>query len=199
MERLTPLPARIRHLTIPDIFSVSQIAVGRDCRLKALIGMQEAIEEKLAPNPAAELGTIYHSLVEKAVRKLSLEEGDAEDRLESFLDGLLEETQARLKEDPRTAPYADLRETMSPKAWQKKRRSFIDLAREYVENEPRRRVAAHSGRRGEFCFEALIANGRWAEVPIAVPGLRLKGRIDVLERKGEAIKLIKGPWRITST
>jgi RecB family exonuclease len=42
---------------------------------------------------------------------------------------------------------------------------------------------------GAFRFENLLRDGRWVEVPIEVPELRLKGRIDVLDRRGKEAKI----------
>ena len=70
-ERLTVLPDPIRRVTIPETFSVSQIVAVDDCFLKVLIEMQGADVEQLPPNPSAELGKVFHSLLEKVVKGLS--------------------------------------------------------------------------------------------------------------------------------
>lgn len=186
---MTALPGPIRRVMIPQTFSVSQIAAA-DCFLKVLIEMKGATIEQLPPNPSAELGTVFHSLLEKAVKGFSAREETSVEALEILLYLLLDETHARLERDIRTSSYADLTRTLTPLAWERKRRSFVDVAFEFINNEPHLERAFKGAGNGGFCFEAARRDGCWVEVPIQVPHLRLKGRIDVLERKGEEIKIV---------
>jgi hypothetical protein len=50
--------------------------------------------------------------------------------------------------------------------------------------------ATHKRRGGDFSFKDARGDGHWVEVPICVPSLRLRGRIDFLERNGDDIKIV---------
>ena len=190
VERLTSLPDPIRQVTIMETFSVSQIVAADECFLKVLVTRQEDGVVPLPPNPFAELGKVFHSLLEEAVRGLFDEEVVSQKGIEKVLDRLMKETHGRLEKDPRTASFADLTRTMTILEWERKRRSIIDVALEFVDNVRHGELTSHGARNKRFCFEDAQGDGRWVEVPIDVPDLRLKGRIDVLERKGGEIKIL---------
>jgi hypothetical protein len=174
-ESLTVLPDPIRQMTIPEMFSVSQIVAVDQCFLKVLVSMQGDAIGRLPPNPSAELGKVFHSLLEETVKGFSDGEKASLKDLEALLNHLLNETRTKLEKDPHTASYADLTQTMTPLAWSRKRRSLLDAAFGFVERVSCGKETSHSARKGGFHFEDAKGNGRWVEVPIRVPTLRLKG------------------------
>ena len=189
-KRIIVLPDPIRLVTIPKTFSVSQIVAVDDCFLKVLMAIQGDSIARLLPNPSAELGKVFHSLLEKAVKGFSNGEDASLEGLEIVLDRLLNETRTKLEKDPQTASYADLPKTMTPLAWERKRRSLLDTAFDSINSMQYVKKTSPRVRNGGFGFEDAKGNGRWVEVPICVPALRLKGRMDVLERTGDEIKII---------
>ncbi len=189
-KRLISLPDPIRQMTIPEIFSVSQIVTADDCFLKVLKSTQRDALRRLLPNPSAKIGTVFHTLLESAVKGFFNGENLSLEALETMLDHILDETQRKLAKDPRTSIYADLTQTMTPLVWRRKRRSFIDTAFEITNSVRHVKKKIYRRRQGGFGFEDMKGDGRWVEVPICIPALRLKGKIDVLERKGDKIKIV---------
>jgi len=175
---------------IPKTFSVSQIVAADDCFLKVLMAMQREVVEPLRKSPAAELGRVFHSLMEEAVKGFSRGEEISLVGLEKELDQLLDETRKRLEGDSRTISYVNLLQTMPPLTWERKRRSLLDAAFAIVDSNLDRNRTNRGARKERFCFENTKGDGRWVEVPIHVPDLRLKGRIDLVEREGDQIKLV---------
>jgi hypothetical protein len=110
--------------------------------------------------------------------------------LETALDSLLNDAKVRLEKDARTASYANLKQTMTPLGWERKRRSIVDTACEFISNVRHIRNSTSSKLNDGFHFEDARGNGRWSEVPIYVPTLRLKGRIDLVERNANEIRIM---------
>ena len=188
--RLKSLPATIGQVTIPETFSVSQIVAVTGCFFKALMDKQGGDEERLCPHPSAELGNVFHSLLEESVKGIFNEKDTSVEALNALLDRLLENAQVKLKNNAKTAAYANLKQTMTPLAWERKRRSIIDTALEFINNIRHVQKSPSIKRNEGFSFKDARGNGRWAEVPIYVPTLRLKGRIDILERTANEIKIV---------
>ncbi len=189
-KHLIFIPDPIPQVTIPEIFSVSSMVVAADCFLKVLMSMKGGVVERLRPDPSAELGKVYHSLLEEVVKGFPNGKETSLEVLEATLDRLLGEAQKELERDPHTASYADLTQTMTPLGWSRKRRSLVDAALGFIDSTPRGKMAPHRARKGGFRFENAKGHGRWVEVPISVTALRLKGRIDVLERTTNEIKIV---------
>ena len=183
------LPDPICFVTTPEVFSVSQIVTANDCLLKGLLTFQNDDVVPLKSNPSAELGKVFHSLVEEAVRGFSEKKDVSIKMMEEMLDHILQKKEQLLKSDPSTAQYANLSKTMTPLAWERKRRTLLDLAFEFVGNSRSVRREQNKKQWHDFDYRNLSGDGRWTEVPIHVPELRLKGRIDLLERTGEEIKI----------
>lgn len=187
-ERLICLPDPVREVTIPYWFSISQIVLARDCSMRFLLQLQKHVKP-LPLGPWAELGKIFHTLLEHAVKGLIEDHESSVESLCHYLDRLLNEARMILEKDPHTASYADLATTMTPLAWERKRESLVELAFEFSQRQRRQKYSDYPGANG-FSFENAKGNGRWAEVAIQVPSLRLRGRIDLLEREGEDTRII---------
>lgn len=159
------------------VFSPSQLAFGDECLLRAVLGSTRDVP-MLSANPIALLGSVFHKLLELSVRGEVPREGSPIEDVQRTLDRLLDEQDQRLASvwvgDP-----PKLRQLMAPLAWRRKRRDVLDLAEKYLnESAPRSRGTE----RRERIARTLPPNGRWAELTIEAPALRLRGKVDLLER-----------------
>ena len=170
------------------MFSVSAIASAGACLLKVVI-QAFSHEGTLLKGPLAVLGSIAHEMVERAMRGFGRTGETTFEELELVLGSLLDDARERLCGNPATAPYSNLLCTMSPLAWARKRRAILDIAYESAGRVLPYGGASDSHNHGTFRFENLLRDGRWVEVPIEVPELRLKGRMDVLYRRGRETKI----------
>ena len=187
-RRLKNLPDPILQVTIPHMFSVSEIASVDACMLKPIF-KASSHESSLLSGPSAVLGSLAHDLVERAMRGIRRTGKAALTELEQLLDSLLNDARERLGENPTTAPYSDLPRTMSPLAWARRRRNILDLAYESAGKAEPYEKAFYPRSHGGFRFENLLLDGRWVEVPIEVLELRLRGRMDILKRRRTETKI----------
>jgi hypothetical protein len=113
-----------------------------------------------------------------AVRGEIPRKGSVADDTARALEQLLESAAARFSTMwPTSVP--DLRSVFPPLVWRRKRRIVLDLAESYVSGEiPTLQVPATEESRRP---EDLPSTGRWSEVKISVPELRLAGRADLVE------------------
>lgn len=172
------LPPTLKTCHVPRALSPSQMAFGDRCLLRAVLGSSRSAAA-LAAHPAAALGRVFHRFLEQAVRRD--QEGSSDDSGvdANTLDRLLDEEDRKLASTwGSSAPR--LREIFPPLVWRRKRRSVLDLAAKYQsEAIPRARPSVGGG----FLDAKLLPrDGKWAEVPLDVPELRLQGRADLLER-----------------
>ena len=175
---MTALPEPLAHCRVPAAFSPSQLAFGEQCLLRAVLGSTRDLPT-LTSHPAAALGSVFHKLLELAVRNDIPREGTASEDAERMLDRLLDEGDARLAatwpgEPPR------LRNVFPPLPWRRKRRVVLDLAEKYLSGAVPR---ATSGATGPRNARDLPANGSWSEVYLEAPSLRLRGRSDLIQRR----------------
>jgi RecB family exonuclease len=164
---------------VPPLFSPSQLASGEHCLLRTVFGATRDVPA-LTAHPAAALGSVFHKLLEMAVRGEIPRTGtpavDAARTLEQLLDA---EDAYLVSEWPGDSPR--LREIFPPLIWRRKRRVVLDLAEKYLAGAVP--TALGSGRGKRYASD-LPTDGSWAEVQIEVPSLRLRGRADLIERTG---------------
>ena len=170
------------------MFSVSAVASADACMLKAVFKASPQ-EGALMQGPRAFLGSIAHELIESAILGIGSTGEATFKELERVLDSLLKDARERLSGNPVTAPYSDLTRTMSPLAWARMRRTILDIAYESAGRTRSVRGGLDPTSQGGFRFENLSRDGQWIEVPIEVPELRLKGRMDVFDRRGKEAKI----------
>lgn len=175
---MTALPEPLARCRVPTLFSPSQLASGERCLLRAVLGSRHDLPT-LAVHPAAILGTVFHKLLERAVRGEIPRTGTPREDAEHELGRLLDEEDLRLAaawlgEPPR------LRELFSPLTWRRKHRLVIELTEKYLSGVVPRVVASSRGE--PLNASDLPLNGTWAEVRIEVPSLRLRGRADLVQR-----------------
>jgi hypothetical protein len=146
-------------------------------------------EGALLQGPRAVLGSIAHELVERAVRGIGITGEATFEELERILNSLLDDARDRLSGNQSTAAYSDLPRTMSPLAWARKRRMILDQAYESAVGARPHGGGPDSHNQRTFRLKNLLRDGQWVEVPIKVPELRLKGRMDVLDCRGKEAKI----------
>src|SRR5262245_60425415 len=97
---------------------------------------------------------------------------------ETTLERLLDDEEARLTVVwPPPAP--NLRSVFPPLIWRRKRRVVLDLAEPYLSGAvPRVQESVPGGPRSPKDFPSA---GRWSELRIEVPELRLAGRADLVD------------------
>jgi RecB family exonuclease len=169
---------------VPAAFSPSQLAFGEQCLLRAVLGSTRDLPT-LTAHPAAALGSVFHKLLEMAVRGEIPRTGTPSEDAERTLDHLLDAEDARLAATwPGDPPR--LREVFPPLTWRRKRRVVLDLAEKYLSGAvPRAAAGSGSGARNA---KDLPPNGSWAEVQIEAPALRLRGRADLsLRTAGDVV------------
>src|SRR5262245_37103014 len=152
--------------------------LAKDSLLRAVLGSARDVPA-LTAHPAAAIGSVFHKLLELAVRGEIPRQSTAGADAERALDRLLDEQDARLAVTwPGNPPR--LRQVFPPLTWRRKRRVVLDLAEKYVSGAvPRSTVAAGDGVRSA---RDLPSNGNWSEVYLEAPSLRLRGRADLIER-----------------
>jgi RecB family exonuclease len=175
---VTPLPEPLTRCRVPAAFSPSQLAFAEQCLLRAVLGSTRDVPS-LTTHPAAALGSVFHKLLEMAVRGEIPLAGTPGEDVERMLDRLLDEEDIRLEVAwPGDPPR--LRKLFPPLTWRRKRRVVLDLAEKYLSGAVPRVVTGL----GEGTRNAgdIPPNGSWAEVHIEAPSLRLRGRADLIQR-----------------
>lgn len=173
------LPQPTTRCRVPFTFAPSQLAFGERCLLRGVLSSTGNVAS-LTANPAAALGSVFHRLLELAIRGEIPRAGMPGDDAERALDRLLDEEDSRLAAVwPHSPPR--LRDVFPPLAWRRKRRVILDLAEKYLSGTiPRPGVPGRSTPDARF----LSRNGCWSEVRIDAHSLRLRGRVDVVQRTG---------------
>lgn len=175
---MTPEPSILLTSPIPQVFSPSQMAFGVHCLLRVVLGASRDLPI-LSSHPAGAIGRAFHKLVELAVQgRIERSESPDADAART-LDRLLDEEEAALSN--RLATPVALRTVFPPAIWRRKRRTALDLANSYLSGAVPRITRVGAGQ--VLSANELPATGRWSEVRLEVPELRLAGRVDVVERK----------------
>ena len=183
------LPPPIDEVEIPTYFSPSNLSVSGGCLLNAVLGSCRNGVSPLIQHPKAELGTVLHRLLEMA-SKGAIERKDCVARdVEDALEFLLSETKERLSTDPLRCIYADLKKTMSKLEWTKKTRMLVDAATKRLESSSNRGSDGNPEKDGGGEYKDLPEVGRWSEVKIAASRLRLRGRMDVVEKNAGSVSI----------
>jgi hypothetical protein len=181
---LMHLPAPLSQCSAPESFSPSQLAFGSSCLLRTVLASAPDVPT-LTTHPAAAIEKAFHNLLEMAVRGQIARAGSPTEDVLATLEKLLDDEQARMSRNwPPPAP--ELRAVFPPLVWRRKQRVVLDLAAAYLSGRVPSSVT------GDFAsvrtIRELPDSGTWPELHIAVPELRLSGRIDLLQREaGEVI------------
>jgi hypothetical protein len=120
---------------------------------------------------------VFHKLLELAVRGAIPRQGTAGCDAEHALNRLLDEKDARLAATWPGGPPR-LRDIFPPLIWRRKRRVVLDLAEKYLAGAVP--TAGMGG--GIRKAKDLPPNGSWSEVYLETPSLRLRGRVDLIQR-----------------
>jgi RecB family exonuclease len=185
---LRALPPPLDIVTVPERFSPSSASQGQECKLRALLASQRDAP-RLSAHPAAALGTVFHLLLERAVRgQIPRSGGQLADDVKRDLERLLASEKTKLIQQPETSAYADLVSTLPPLVWRRKLRAVLDVACMLARSESRPTDVSEPAERRPLSLDDLGHYGERAEVTIEVPELRLRGRVDIIEiQPGEVI------------
>jgi RecB family exonuclease len=184
---LNPIQKVIRSVQIPETFAVTQVAGNCDCFLKSILNTGRYIGNRLRSSPLAELGKISHAVIESSARDTLHGKPVSAQIIERKFEKLIADYQTRARTKAKPEKILKLKRTMPPLAWERKKRTLIDLALVYSNRMKRIPKTFSKPRKKQFSFQDAIGLGRWFEVAINVPALRLKGRIDILERTPEGL------------
>lgn len=164
------------------MFSPSQLAFGDQCLLRVVLGTTRELPT-LTAHPAAALGRVFHLLLEKAVRGEIPRAGTLGADAARTLEGILDAEDARLaaawREAVRSADPPRLREVFPPLVWRRKRRAVLDLAEKYLSG-----AVPTMGGAAALNVRDLPPDGSWTELLMEASALRLRGRADVVQRRG---------------
>lgn len=179
---MTPLPAPVKVVTVADTFSPSLLAIARRCALRAILAASDEEIPRLPTSPAAERGTVFHKLLERAANGSIQVAGDPWKSLEAELDALLHDARSRLSNRQDTRHFADLSRTLPQVEWHNTIQDVLSAANRLLVwgNRPKGSANAPSQQKGDF--RNLVGPGRWTEVRVESRALRISGRVDVFER-----------------
>jgi RecB family exonuclease len=181
MNRL-PLP--VATVTVPEMFSPSELYLAGECQLRAVLPLQRPPAYRLPTHPSAERGRLFHLLLELAGKGAIPQGTDLREAAEREFTRLLADAAARLEKDPQTRHFARLEATLPPVVWHNLSQKVITAAAQLLTFAPPsdRSKGSHAAHEALW-FEHLGEEGRWTEVRIRAPRLRLAGRMDVVEKE----------------
>jgi hypothetical protein len=139
---------------------------------------------RLPSHPAAERGVVFHTLLERAARGSIPRLETMRVPLEGELQKLLQEAAARLSSREETAHFASLDKTLPEVEWHNLTRDLLASAEKLLSNAPRFEPGLTGRPQGRepTQYEDLPPVGRFPEVRISAPDLRLAGRMDFVEK-----------------
>ena len=138
---MTSLPNTIDRCVAPASFTPSRLAAGERCLLRTVLDSTPGVPA-LRAHPLAELGSVFHELLERCVKGQVERRGTPSEDAAWALEEMLDEADARLAER-RGLEAPRLRELLPYMAWRRKRRMVLDLAeRHLISAKPARGTAA---------------------------------------------------------
>jgi len=175
------LPPPVGEVTIPDEFSPSGLSHATECPLRAVLSKRDVECAKLPSHPAAERGSVFHALLERAGKGSIVRGTSSRKAVEAELERLLVEARSRLSRNPETAHFADLRSTMNEIDWHNKTKTILLAAEGLFDRAPAMRSGQSTSNQGPLEFDELQGEGAFHEVKIRSKELRLAGRMDLVE------------------
>jgi RecB family exonuclease len=157
----------------------SQLALAADCPLRAVLSFSAGLHSRLPKHPAAERGALFHTLLELAAKGAIPRPNGERAAVETELSHLLDAAETRLSADPATAHFSRLDRTLPAVEWHNLTRDVVTAAEQLLTQAPA--YEPQRARGSGLDFAELPGNGRFAEVRIDAPDLRLSGRMDVVE------------------
>lgn len=162
-------------------FTPSGLSKAAECPLKAVLSSRELSAPRLPTHPAAERGSVFHKLLERAGKGSLQRLGSARESVEAELELLLANAHARLARESNTAHFADLRATVSEVEWHNKTTSILLIAESLLEKAPTSFGRPRSNETQSLTYAELAGEGTFHEVEISCGELRLYGRMDQVE------------------
>lgn len=180
---LRPLPPPVHSVRPPRLFPVSRLGLGKACPLSLVMASAKGVDA-LPAHPRATYGTVLHRLLECAVRG-EIDDGKgfsqgARQTLRHLLDALPEGT------PPPGVVYGAL-------GWRQKVADVVADA-QMLSYRPsgaasfKLAVASASAPSSQRPANALLdGDGRWPEAWLESARLRVRGRADLVERRGSTV------------
>lgn len=175
------LPPPVGKVKIPAAFSPSGLSQAAECPFKAVLLSREVFAPRLPTHPAAERGSVFHKLLERAGKGAVPRRGSVRQSVEAELELLLTDARARLAQDPDTAHFADLKATLSEVEWHNKSRCTLLAAESLLGSAPTPSSRPRNNDRQTLNYADLAGEGAFHEVEITSGDLRLFGRMDLVE------------------
>jgi RecB family exonuclease len=175
------LPPPIGEVTIPAAFSPSGLSQAAECPLRAVLSSREVSAPRLPTHPAAERGSVFHKLLERAGKGSLPRLASVRESVEAELGLLLANARSRLAQNPDTAHFADLMVTLSEVEWHNKTKSILLAAESLLDRAPTPGSWPRSNDTAPLTYGHLPDEGTFHEVGISSGVLRLSGRMDLVE------------------
>jgi RecB family exonuclease len=179
---MTERPPPIGTVVVPETFSPSQLYTAARCRLRAVLSSGRMTVPRLPPHPFAERGTVFHELLGRAALGAIPRGPTDRDAVRHELVRILDEAARRLASIPSTAHFARLEAAFPPVEWHNATQDVLGVAERLLATTPPYDPSAALRNRQPLAYEQLGPEGKWSEVVIRAPRLRLSGRMDVVEK-----------------
>lgn len=184
---MTPLPAPLTEVTPPDLFPASRLTLGLSCPL-ALVLSCGSDAPPLPTHPRASYGRLFHLLLERAVRGEVEAQPSLRAGARAALDGFVSAARhGELRGFTDDLPPPEV--VYGPLEWRRKVGDVVALVEAFArgdEHPPRSsRDPSRVGTR-----RPLLGDGRWTEFALESARLRVRGRADLVERKGEEVHVV---------
>lgn len=165
---------------IPERFSPS--ASHGACRLRRIASYTD---DTLPSGPRARIGKVLHRLVEHAAKGWLADASD--DGVEDYLDELMKEEERQAARENVPPRWSSLTQTQTSRAWIELRTRFVSKAlqlRKYAPARVRASGADAPTRQASAVKPMALPDGAHPEVTLESDTLRLRGRVDLLEKRG---------------
>lgn len=180
------LPGAVQQVESPDIFTVSLLSLGKACPL-ALALASAADISPLPVHPRAIYGRLLHRLLEHAVEQpadVKVTGTDLRKKLDELIAACRE---AKLHGIPSDVPPPE--QVFSPVEWRRRTRDATALALE-VGGKERLSITTSSPSQATESPPLFSGKGKWTELPLRSPRLRVRGRADLVRRLEDEVRII---------
>lgn len=185
---LVPLPTATDAVRAPRWFSASRLGLARTCPFALALAESDDRPPSLPPHPKATFGTILHDLHEAAARGHFRSPSTFPAEARAFVAGRVEALDPAIP-----SPQA----VYGAMAWRQRVAAVVAGAKAFVEDgrpqPPARGTNPQTRARGDIPTGpppyATRGDGRWPEQWLASPRLRVRGKADLVERRGDRVTI----------
>jgi hypothetical protein len=168
---IVALPTAEASLRVKPLIGISQLACIGRCSLRVAFGASVSRVPRLPDTPSARLGTILHKLLELSASGRIERSGSAIADSRTTLGRLMMEA------------GEDIFQSIPPHQMEQRKALAIAAAATLLEKTGVPAASRTRGRSRPLRFESLSDRGFWSEVPIESPSLRLRGRMDYVQKR----------------